>query len=77
MHNEEAKDNLRYLYTLFMAVDANFRLKLKNRKLADVSLSPGWGYYVAEDEYKKYLNERVNDNEVSIFPVSKRDACQY
>lgn len=48
-----------------MAVDANFRLKLKNRKLQDVSLAPGWAYYVPENEYKEYLNERVNDNEVS------------
>lgn len=49
-----------------MAVDANFRLKLKNRKLQDVNLAPGWAYYVAEKEYHDYLGERVDDNEASI-----------
>lgn len=47
-----------------MACDANFRLKLKNRKLADVDLSPGWGYYVPEEPYQRYLKERLNDIEV-------------
>lgn len=49
-----------------MAVDANFRLKLKNRKLQDVSLAPGWGYYVAEEGYHRYLKQRLGENEVSI-----------
>lgn len=47
-----------------MAVDANFRLKLKNRKLEDISLAPGWGYYVEEKEYHAYLKEHVSENEV-------------
>lgn len=54
-----------------MAVDANFRLKLKNRKLQDVSLAPGWSYYVPEHEYKEYLNERATDNEVRIIVTFK------
>lgn len=47
-----------------MACDANFRLKLKNRKLQDVDLAPGWGYYVAEEGYYEYLHDRLGDTEV-------------
>lgn len=54
-----------FLYTLFMACDANFRLKLKNRKLRDIDLSPGWGYYVPEKEYYAHLKDRIGDTEVT------------
>lgn len=54
-----------FLYTLFMACDANFRLKLKNRKLRDLDLAPGWGYYVPEKEYYADLKDRIGDTEVS------------
>jgi hypothetical protein len=55
---------IRYLYALFMAVDANFRLKHKARNLPDVELAPGWAYYVSEPEYKAYYQARSNDKEV-------------
>jgi hypothetical protein len=54
-----------YLYTQFVAVDANFRLKLKNRKLKDVDLSSGWAYYVEATEYRKYLQKHSADLEAS------------
>lgn len=47
-----------------MACDANFRLKLKNRKLRDIDLAPGWGYYVPEKEYQAHLKDRLGDTEV-------------
>ncbi|KAG6835952.1 hypothetical protein H0H93_012949 [Arthromyces matolae] len=42
-----------YLYRLFLAVDANFRLKRKHRssEKADPSLSTGWSYFVPEQEF--------------------------
>lgn len=58
-----------FLYTLFMACDANFRLKLKNRKLRDIDLAPGWGYYVPEREYYAHLKDRIGDVEVRSFNI--------
>ena len=38
----------RWLYRLFLAMDANFRLKVRHRKttIQDVCLSPGLSYFV-------------------------------
>lgn len=49
----------RYLHTLFIGLDANFRLKRRNisSSAADPSLSKGWAYFVNEDDFKEFLNE--------------------
>ena len=49
----------RWLYTLFVGIDANFKLKRKkvSSEKMDPSLSCGWSYFVAEAEYKLFLNE--------------------
>lgn len=49
--------NNRYLYALFLALDANFRLKRKNvsSNEADPGLSKGWAYIVEETKYKAHL----------------------
>lgn len=40
----------RYLYAQFLVVDANFRLKQKDRGFGETaSLGPGWGYFVEPD----------------------------
>ena len=36
-------------------MDANFKLRLKDKKANDVSLSPGWGYYVEDKKYQQQL----------------------
>jgi len=45
------------LYALFLALDANFRLKRKNVSSdeADPGLSKGWAYIVEETKYKAHL----------------------
>jgi hypothetical protein len=50
---------LRFLYRLFLALDANFRLKRRNvsSEEADPSFSNGWSYFVSEVKYKAYLVE--------------------
>ena len=50
-------DNLRWLYALFIAIDANFRLKRRavSKDSVDPSLSQGWAYFVEETAYKLYL----------------------
>ncbi|KAH8109623.1 hypothetical protein DFH11DRAFT_1469634, partial [Phellopilus nigrolimitatus] len=42
----------RWLYTQFIAVDANFKLKSKDRGLRDIELAPGWVYFVNEEQYQ-------------------------
>jgi hypothetical protein len=54
----------RYLYLLYIAVDANFKLKGKERHLKDIELMPGWGAYVPQDEYKSHINNYVHEAEV-------------
>ncbi|KAJ2911619.1 hypothetical protein MD484_g8794, partial [Candolleomyces efflorescens] len=46
---------LAFLYTMFLAVDANFKLKGKDRKLDDIELGSGWGAFVEENQYQEFL----------------------
>jgi hypothetical protein len=55
----------RYLNSLFVSVDANFKLKLKNRNAPDVSLDSGLSYYVVDSDYKSYYKMHETENEVS------------
>jgi hypothetical protein len=52
-----ADSDLRWLYALFIAIDANFRLKRRavSKDSVDPSLSQGWAYFVEETAYKSYL----------------------
>lgn len=54
----------RYLYTLFVAVDANFKLKGKERKLDDVDLVPGTGIFVEDNAYQEHIKCYVEQPEV-------------
>ena len=56
--------SLRFLYTLYVAVDANFKLKGKQRHLDDVELMPGWGAYVPEAPYQTHIANNVDQPEV-------------
>ena len=56
----------RFLYTLFIAVDGNFKLKGKQCHLKDVELMPGWGAYVPEEEYQAHIANYVDQPEVSV-----------
>jgi hypothetical protein len=56
----------RFLYTLYIAIDGNFKLKGKQRHLKDVELMPGWGAYVPEQEYQSHIANYVNQPEVSV-----------
>jgi len=49
----------RFLYTLFIALDANFRLKRRkiSSEIADPGLSKGWAYFVEESVFKLFLRE--------------------
>ncbi|KAG1749250.1 hypothetical protein EDB19DRAFT_1825495 [Suillus lakei] len=50
------------MYALFVAIDANFRLKWKvvSNNFTDPSLSRGWTYFVEEAGYKEFLAEKID-----------------
>jgi hypothetical protein len=58
----------RWLYTLYLAIDANFRLKRKtvSSDVADPGLSRGWAYFVEENKFKAHLAEYKTPAEVRL-----------
>ena len=57
----------RYLDKLFVMLDANFRLKSKDREIkSDPSLGSGLAYYVEETRYRDYLSTCPEQTEVSL-----------
>ncbi|KAF8335185.1 hypothetical protein F5887DRAFT_892104 [Amanita rubescens] len=61
----ESAGSLLYLYLLYISVDANFKLKGKQRDLKDVELLPGWGMYVEESKYQKFLSDYIDQPEIN------------
>ncbi|KAI0741518.1 hypothetical protein C8Q80DRAFT_1221541 [Daedaleopsis nitida] len=64
---ESAPPETRWIYTLFLMLDANFRAKLKDRGLEDIELSPGWSYYVENAKFKSHVQ--------SIGIQSEKNGC--
>ncbi|KAG2029419.1 hypothetical protein BDR03DRAFT_831708, partial [Suillus americanus] len=58
-------DSYRWKYALFVAIDANFRLKRKavSCDTADPSLNLGCGYFVRDSAYKSYLADRATERQ--------------
>jgi len=58
----------RYCYTLFLAIDGNFKLQQKDHGIDDLELAPGWGYFVEEESYQSFLKNYSDIPEVfSVF----------
>ncbi|KAF8337834.1 hypothetical protein F5887DRAFT_890334 [Amanita rubescens] len=57
---ESAAPEKRWLYSLFLGLDANFRLKRKDvsNDRRDGSLSLGWSYFVPNEPYKEHLAKK-------------------
>ena len=55
----------RWLYSLFIAMDANFRLKLKARSIKDPELGSGLAYFVNTEKFEGHLKGRIDDDDVS------------
>ena len=49
----------RFLYALFLSLDANFQMKRKkvSNDERDPSLNEGWAYFVEEGPYKEHLTK--------------------
>ncbi|KAH9956388.1 hypothetical protein BGW80DRAFT_1439367 [Lactifluus volemus] len=56
---------LLFLYTLFLAVDANFKLKGKDRGIHDPELAPGWASFVEEGRYQEHIAQYVDQPEIN------------
>ncbi|TFK18461.1 hypothetical protein FA15DRAFT_729809 [Coprinopsis marcescibilis] len=56
---------IEFIYTLFVAIDANFKLKGKERGLQDVELAPGWGAFVEEEGYRTYTGQYIDQAEIN------------
>ena len=54
----------RYIYTQFLAVDGNFKLRLKDRGITDPELAPGWAYFVEEETYQRFIKDFIDQPEV-------------
>ncbi|KAJ7628915.1 hypothetical protein FB45DRAFT_1028980 [Roridomyces roridus] len=57
----------RYLFTIFLAIDACFRLKRKKVSswAADPSIQDGWAYFVKSTEYMEYVKTLGDQKEMS------------
>ncbi|KAF9502212.1 hypothetical protein BDN71DRAFT_1515913 [Pleurotus eryngii] len=64
---ERVPPALRFLYTLFVSVDANFRLKnrLRSNELVDAGLHTGLAYFVPQVSYKEHVMNHVSQADIS------------
>jgi hypothetical protein len=59
----------RFLYQLYVAIDANFKLKAKNRGAKAIMFSDGYAYIVRDADYARHLSENTDDmKEVRLMP---------
>ena len=49
-----------------IAIDANFRLKLKERSITDPEFGPGWAYFVNDEVYKAEISKHPQPIEVCV-----------
>jgi hypothetical protein len=57
---------------LILAMDANFRLRLKARGIMDSELGSGWAYFVEESEYAAHIKKNMEDKDVSLILIMFR-----
>ena len=66
----------RWLYSLNLAIDANFRLKNKARGIKnDLPLGDSWGHWVPEVPYQQYLSKYGHQIEVRAIPICTSHSC--
>jgi hypothetical protein len=64
----------RFIYTLYLMIDANFRLVNLHRssEIADPGLHTGLAYFVPTAPYLEYLKSRAGEKDVSISDGCRR-----
>lgn len=61
----------RWIYAQFIAVDANFKLKSKNRQINDPELGSGWSYFVENTAYTNHVANNPQEEDVSMFELTQ------
>ncbi|KAI0062049.1 hypothetical protein BV25DRAFT_1870510 [Artomyces pyxidatus] len=61
---ENAPEEEQWKYASMFSMDANFKLKLKNRGLDDVELAPGWAYFVPNKPYQEHVDKHKDEVEM-------------
>ncbi|KAN0109323.1 hypothetical protein V8E52_009414 [Russula decolorans] len=61
----EGAGPLSYMYTLFVAIDANVKLKRKNCGINDPELAPGWATFVEEGSYQNHIKNYIDQLEIN------------
>jgi len=56
-----------------LAIDANFRLKLKTRGINDPELGSGLAYFVETTKFRKHLKNHSHEGEVNLSTSSVED----
>ena len=56
----------RWLYSLFVTMDTNFRLKLKSCGIQDPELGSGLAYFVNNAKFEVHLENHAGEDNVSI-----------
>ncbi|KAH7904426.1 hypothetical protein BJ138DRAFT_1106840 [Hygrophoropsis aurantiaca] len=55
---DRASPSTKWLYTMTRTTDANFRLKLKDKKVVnDTALGDGWAHWVPDGPYSSYIKQ--------------------
>lgn len=62
----------RWIYAQFIAVDANFKLKSKNRQINDPELGSGWSYFVEHTSYTNHVANNPQEEDVRMFELTRR-----
>ncbi|TDL25097.1 hypothetical protein BD410DRAFT_717811, partial [Rickenella mellea] len=62
---EDTPERDRFKYALYLAMDANFRLKSKERGIRDSPLGDGWAYFVPTVPFKEHLANYVDQPEMN------------
>ena len=56
----------RWIYALFLAIDANFRLKLKARGIKDPELGTGLAYFVDTTKFQEHIKNHSHEEDESL-----------
>ena len=59
-----------WLYTLFLMIDGNFKLKLKDKGISDAFLGSGWAYFVNNEKFQAYLQDHADDDQPEVGGIS-------
>ncbi|KDQ25249.1 hypothetical protein PLEOSDRAFT_1045089, partial [Pleurotus ostreatus PC15] len=75
---ERTGDSKRWIHTLFLAIDANFRLKRlsASNDARDPSLNRGSSYFVEEGEYKAFLEQEGDGDSQEVSTCNNYDAVK-